>query len=126
MWIGLTIPAVVHTMNGLHQHYPFIPDIPIIWNLNQFLPGKPWTDMTVIFLTFAFSVIGISFLLPRDVCFSIPFFLLFSRLQEVIASLLGRRLAIRQAAPRCSPTHRPSGARCLRSLAWSPGRPSPG
>ncbi len=92
MWIGFAVPAIVHTVNGLRQHYPLIPDIPIIWNLNRYLPGKPWTDMTVIFVTFAFSVIGISFLLPRDVCFSIPFFLLFSRLQEVIASLLGRQL----------------------------------
>ena len=92
MWLGFAVPAAVHTVNGLRQHYPFIPEIPIIWSLSQFFHARPWTDMTVIFVAFAFSVIGLSFLLPRDVCFSIPFFLLFSRLQEIVASLLGRRL----------------------------------
>ena len=92
MWIGFAVPAFIHTINGLRQHYPFIPEIPIIWSVNQFFHSRPWTDLTVVFIAFAFSVIGLSFLLPRDVCFSIPFFLLFSRVQEVVASLLGRRL----------------------------------
>ncbi len=93
MWVGFAIPAVIHSINGLKQHFPFVPEIPIIWYLNQFLPpGKPWVDLTATFVTIAFSVIGLSFLLPRDVCFSIPFFLLFSRFQEAIGSALGVRL----------------------------------
>lgn len=92
MWIGFAIPAVIHSINGLRNHFPAIPQIPIIFYMNQYLPGKPWSDLTATFVTFAFSVIGLSFLLPRDVCFSIPFFLLFSRGQELVASILGRRL----------------------------------
>jgi hypothetical protein len=40
----------------------------------------------------AFSVIGISFLLPQEVCFSIWAFLLISRVQDYFASVLGVRM----------------------------------
>ncbi|MFQ6133809.1 MAG: DUF6785 family protein, partial [Armatimonadota bacterium] len=92
MWFGFAVPFVIHCVNGLHSIYPVVPEIRIIWVLNQYFSARPWTDLTFTPVIIALSVIGISFLLPQDVCFSIWAFLLLSRVQEYFASVFGARM----------------------------------
>ncbi|MFQ6096509.1 MAG: DUF6785 family protein [Armatimonadota bacterium] len=94
MWAGFAIPMLVHSLNGLHLVVPAVPQVPIIKVLNENLRplGKPWSDLTFTPIIIAFSVIGLSVLLPQEVCFSVWFFLLLSRVQELIASSVGARL----------------------------------
>lgn len=89
MWIGALIPFLVHGMNGLHNIAPNLPQIPTAIVLNQYVVTKPWTDMIYTPITITFSVLGFAYLLPLDVCFSMWFFPLFFRGQDLIGSFLG-------------------------------------
>jgi len=93
MWLGLAIPVSVHTLNGLHMTFPAVPEIRVFWTVNEFLVNKPWRDMYITFLVVSFSVVGFSYLLPLEVSFSIWFFHLLARLQDVIGSSLGYTFA---------------------------------
>jgi len=86
VWIGVAIPLFYHSLNGLHRLFPAVPELPVIYSLNQYFVARPWSDLTFTPLVLSFSVIGVTFLLPMDVAFSFWFFLLFSRLQEFIGS----------------------------------------
>lgn len=92
MWIGFGIPFVIHAINGFHQFFPAVPQLTLIYTLNQYFTTKPWNQMQIIFIIFSFAVIGLGFLLPRDVGFSFWFFFLFARLQDVIASFFGAEM----------------------------------
>ncbi len=94
MWAGFALPFLVHAVNGLHGIFPVVPEIRIIWVLNQYASAKPWTDIMFTPVIVAFSVIGISFLLPQEVCFSIWAFLLLSRVQDYVASVTGARMDV--------------------------------
>lgn len=87
--LGALIPFLFHGMNGLHNIYPNVPQIPTIIVLNQYLTGKPWDDVMFTPIAITFSVIGFAYLLPLDVSFSMWFFLLFFRFQDVVGSRLG-------------------------------------
>ena len=89
MWLGLAVPVFVHSLNGLHRIIPNVPELRMFLTLGEFLVNKPWSDMTFTPIVVSFSVVGFSYLLPLDVSFSFWFFLLFSRLQDVIGSSLG-------------------------------------
>jgi hypothetical protein len=87
--IGALVPFLFHGMNGLHKLVPNVPQVPVVIWLQQFLTTKPWSDMTVTPVCITFSVIGFAYLLPLDVSFSMWFFLLFSRFQDIVGSWLG-------------------------------------
>ena len=92
MWIGFSLPFIYHSINGLHKFMPYIPELPVIYNLNQHFQTRPWSDLFVIYLVVSFSVVAIGFLLPSDISFSFWFFFLFFRTQELFASMFGATL----------------------------------
>ncbi len=89
MWIGALIPFLFHGMNGLHNIVPNLPQIQTAIILNHYVVTKPWTDMLYTPITITFSVLGFAYLLPLDVAFSMWFFPLFFRGQDLIGSFLG-------------------------------------
>ncbi len=99
MWIGAAIPFALHTINGLHNIVPSVPEIKIYWILNQYLVNKPWSDMFYLPLTISVSMIGFSYLLPLDVSFSMWFFFLLTRLQDVVGSSIGYTFIMMPAYP---------------------------
>ena len=92
MWLGFALPALIHSMNGLHRSFPNVPELPSFFVLNSLFVTKPWNEMIVTFLVLSFSIIGFAYLLPLDVSFSMWFFLLFFRFQDFIALYLGYQL----------------------------------
>ena len=92
MWLGFALPAIVHSLNGLHNSFPNVPAMPSFFSVNALLVTPPWNQMMITFLVLSFSIIGFAYLLPLDVSFSMWFFLLFFRLQDYIALSLGRQL----------------------------------
>ncbi|MGB9608051.1 MAG: DUF6785 family protein, partial [bacterium] len=92
MWLGFLIPFAYHSINGLHKFFPYLPELPVIYYLNQNFQTRPWSDLFVIYLVVSFSVVAIGFLLPSDVSFSFWFFFLFFRTQELFASMFGATL----------------------------------
>jgi hypothetical protein len=75
-WIGLTVPLFFHTVNGLHEWFEAIPEIPLQINFNPLkalfpnaakVPGSGAYFNPTIF----FSVIGFSFFLTTSISFSL-------------------------------------------------------
>lgn len=89
MWAGFAIPMIIHSLNGLHIYFPSVPSLTINLGLNQYFPYRPWSAMGTFAIFTHFSVIGFSFLLSSELSFSLWFFFLFFKLQEVLASAMG-------------------------------------
>jgi hypothetical protein len=89
LWAGFAVPALVFTVNGLHQFNPTVPELPTEIPINPLLTGRPWSDMSMVTLFASFAGVGFFFLLPVELLFSFWFFFLLGRFQEVLASSLG-------------------------------------
>lgn len=85
MWVGFVIPFAVFLVKGLHTWYPAIPDIQLEWNLGDYLTQPPWNGIFYTPIKFSFALVGFMFLLPADLLFSLWFFFLLSRGQDVAA-----------------------------------------
>ncbi len=92
MWFGFAIAAGIDLMNGLNF---FIPTIPLIklkcsqYNLGTYFVNKPWNAVGWLPLSFYPFAVGLSFFLPLDLSFSIWFFYLFRKAQQVFGSAAG-------------------------------------
>ena len=93
MWIGFALPAFIFTLNGLHEISPQIPNISLRYLLNQYFTEQPFNAIayTPIFLSFA--AVGFFYLLPTQLLFSLWFFFLLTRLQDVVAAMFGLRVS---------------------------------
>lgn len=89
-WIGFAIPTAIFTINGLHIIYPAVPELALARDVNGYLPPlRPWSDMSWTTAYLSFAAIGFSYMLPTDLIFSLWFFFLFTRAQDIVASLFG-------------------------------------
>ena len=80
-WLGVMLPVVVFGAKMLHQVWPTIPDIPVFYVLNDYLP-TPWSSVSYTPLCLSFAAVGMMYLLPVDILFSIWFFFLLTRVQQ--------------------------------------------
>jgi len=85
MWLGASIPIVVFGIKGLHHIYPTMPDIPLDISISQYLTTAPYNALSYTEIAISFAAIGFFFLLPTDVTFSIWFFFILTRLEELAA-----------------------------------------
>lgn len=95
LWIGFGIAAAIDIINGLNNFYPQVPRIPVrhnYYDIGQYFTDKPWNAMGWVPLPFYPFVIGLGFLLPMDLSFSLWFFYLFRKAQEVATNAMGIRL----------------------------------
>jgi hypothetical protein len=84
-WIAVGLVTVFHTINGMHLLYPTIPEIQRVIPLGPLITMPPWNSMGALDLYFYPIAVGLAFLLPLDVCFSLWFFYLFYKFQLVFA-----------------------------------------
>ena len=93
MWLGFALPALIFTLNGLHEIFPQIPNLSLRYLLNQYFTERPFNAIayTPIFLSFA--AVGFFYLLPTQLLFSLWFFFLLTRLQDVVAAMFGWRVS---------------------------------
>ncbi len=94
LWIGFTIPVILETLASLNYLYPSVPFIPIKPSdprliLNSLFTTSPWTGMGDTVLSFYPMVIGLTYFIPLDVGFSLWFFYLFTKAENVVATALG-------------------------------------
>lgn len=84
-WAGFAIPAAVFAFNGLHGWYPSIPQVSLQINLHDYAVNPPlnYIGYTPMFISFA--AIGFFFLLPADMLFSLWFFFVLTRIQQIVA-----------------------------------------
>ena len=92
LWAGMILPVVLHLINGLHAHFPRVPEIPLIYNIYTVFTEKPWHTLgwwPAMRFVIYFSVIGIASLLTLEVSFSLWFFYLFFKLQYIVMNAMG-------------------------------------
>lgn len=88
-WIGFAIPVFLHTINGLHRYFPYVPEIPLYFYPDKYFTERPWTALRSTIMMIYPSVIGFSYLLSLDVSFSFWFFYMIYKLQSLIAFAAG-------------------------------------
>jgi len=92
MWLGCLIPAVVHSINGLHFYFPAVPEIKLVFPLHPFFTGPLWKQMGMFIIFLHFSIVGFSYLLSSELSFSLWFFFFFYILESVVLSYFGIEL----------------------------------
>lgn len=92
IWLGALIPFVVHSINGLHFYFPSVPEIRLTFPLNQYLTSYLFSQIGPFIAIVHFSVIGVAFLLPSDLAFSLWFFFFVFMGQSVLLTYLGWQL----------------------------------
>ncbi len=92
MWLGFALPLVIFGLNGLHAIYPAIPEVKMQLGINQFLKGKPWSDLGYLTMFFSMAAVGFFYLLPSEVLLSLWLFFILARVQELVASSFGMNL----------------------------------
>jgi hypothetical protein len=90
MWIGFLIPMVIHGMNGINNYFPNVPDIQFRYiSISRYFTDKPWNAMGNTYISLYPCVIGFAYLLTLDVSFSIGFFYIFSKMENIFGAVVG-------------------------------------
>ncbi len=91
-WLGFALPAVIYCVKGLHQYQPAIPNISTQFNIAQYFTAPPWNSIGMLTVYMSFAGIGFLFLLPTDLLFSLWFFYMVTRIENVAAASWGYQL----------------------------------
>ena len=86
-WVALALTTALHTVNGLHQLYPALPEIPTRLNLLDYLRTSPWDQVGQFNAHFYPIATGLAFLLPTEVSFSLWFFHLFYKFEILLCAV---------------------------------------
>lgn len=89
MWLGFAVSASLFTLNGLNVNFPNVPQFSLFIDITPFFTQRPWSQMDSVGLWLSPAVIGFAYFLPTDLLFSLWFFFLLTRAQDVIAASLG-------------------------------------
>lgn len=89
MWAGFAFAAIVFGINGLSANYPDVPAFALNVNLKPYFSERPWNQMDGISIYLSLAAVGFAFFLPVELLFSLWFFFLMTRLQDVAAVQLG-------------------------------------
>ncbi len=90
-WIGFALPTLIFTLNGLHKLVPSVPEIKVQYPLGPILAsmGRPWRDAGVSTAYFSLAAIGFAYFLPTQLLFSLWFFYMFVRFENIMFSAFG-------------------------------------
>jgi len=87
LWVGVGLVTALHTVKGLHQFYPTIPDIAVAWHSVDYFKGRPWDGMGDTALFVWPLVVGFSYLMSSEVCLSLWLFYLLFRAEVLVGVL---------------------------------------
>ncbi len=82
-WFGFAVPFLINSLNGLHSYFHFLPQI------NLFFPLTLFRKTINVPVRILFEVIGIAYLLTKDVSLSLWFFPLIFLLETGIGNITG-------------------------------------
>jgi len=91
LWIGFAIAFFISLFNGLHILYPKIPGLKNIYDITYIFSEKPWSAMASdgIYIAFYPCAVGLAFLMPLDMAFSVWFFYFFWLAELFIGGIAG-------------------------------------
>lgn len=85
-WAGFAVPGLVFAVNGLHGWFPMVPEIRLMIDLGEYAVNPPLNSVGFTPMFMSFAAIGFFFLQPLDLLFSLWFFFLLTRVQQVVAA----------------------------------------
>ena len=90
LWVGLLLAAGMETINLIHGLFPAFPGIPFSWDLRPYIEElPPWDAIRWATVGVWPTVVGICYLMPLDMAFSLWFFNLMFKAQLILASHFG-------------------------------------
>jgi hypothetical protein len=89
VWAGLSLAVLYNTLNAIHVFYPGIPALGISYPLGSLFTESPWDTMRGLAIYYKPEILGIGYLVPSDVLFSIWFFTIMSWLIRPFAKMVG-------------------------------------
>ncbi|MEI6913554.1 MAG: DUF6785 family protein [Armatimonadota bacterium] len=90
LWIGIGVATLIHGVNGLHSYWPLMPAITMRWDIGTATEQMPWSALGFGSFELFLSVIGVMFILPTEVSFSLwAFFVAFRliRFERVVTGM---------------------------------------
>ena len=91
-WIAFSVTFGIELINGLAIYFPAMPSINLGFENHDLAAGltsQPWASIGWTPFTLYPFVIGLGYLLPADLIFSVWFFYLFWKVQKIIAAIGG-------------------------------------
>lgn len=100
LWAFFALPFGLHALNGLHFYFPYVPSVNVHRiDVGQYLVGRIWEDIKPFWIRISFSIIGLTYLLPSDLSFSLWFFYFFFLAQQLVGARYGYIMPNVQAYP---------------------------
>lgn len=73
LWTAVLLVTLLHSVKGLHHLFPAVPDIPTQIESTDYFTTPPWSALNINVAVYPL-VIGVAFLVPTEVTFSLWFF----------------------------------------------------
>ena len=90
MWLGFAIAGGIDLFNGLHVFWPAWPEFPVRQaEIGQYFTEKPWNAMGWTPLYILSFAVGLGFLMPLEMSFSVWFFYFFWKFERVLGQAIG-------------------------------------
>ncbi len=89
MWIGFTVAVAIQGLNGLHLYFPDLPSISMSVDTGVLFTEAPWNQIGGVSIVVWPIAIGMAFLLPTEISFSIWAFYWLMKFQLMGAYTLG-------------------------------------
>lgn len=88
-WLGFLFSVGFHTLCGLQLYFPSVPAVRRIRRLGEYLTGFPWDSISGTFLNIYPAGVGLTYLLTTEVAFSLWFFFVLERMQQIVFAYYG-------------------------------------
>ncbi len=98
LWLGIAVPVIISSINGLHTYFHFVPQI----NLGSYVPIL--RNTTELVFRISFPVIGISYLLTTDLSLGLWLFAVLGTIQTGIFRVIGYSIGSREVYCASSPS----------------------
>ncbi|MCE5238642.1 hypothetical protein LLH23_09130 [bacterium] len=92
VWLGIALGMLPHLYTGLHDYFPKVPQADVfLWGKRIFQGGlsRPWTPLNSLVIGILPLIIGLSFLLTREISFSLWAFYLLGKAEAVFGAAVG-------------------------------------
>lgn len=89
MWIGFSLAVLYNLFNALKVFNPSVPALGISYPLGQFFTESPWNTMQGFSIFYKPEILGLGYLVPSDVLFSIWFFTILNWVIRPVAKMVG-------------------------------------
>ena len=86
---GLAVPLLLHVPGVAHAYLPAVPCVPFYNDVSGLVTVPPWTVLRPLYVNLYPLLIGLTFLAPADVTFSVWFFLLLNKAEMVMTASAG-------------------------------------